>query len=138
MAKPENTAYQIMADFEKCDKSKYIHATDGPVALDPSCVSMGQAGRWRTANTATLKATLLRFDYPQKGHITFGYKNAEKLLSKVRAAAKKQFKKKDRPSFYLRKMTMSEFIAHPEFERYKKNTIVQGLFKKYLLLDLMK
>lgn len=135
MAKPENTAYQIMADFSNTVDDVFIVKTDDDiVALHPSSI-MGFDGDSLRVNNLDKKARILHFDYPDKGAITFGFYKAMKLLNQCRKRAKIDFKKGQRPAFYLRKLTMSEFMAHPDFDKYAKlNTKIRQVFKRYMLL----
>ena len=138
MAKPQNTAYQVQGDFTALNTDDNVIAIShtGPVGLDPLCVADGKLKLGR--RNGMLQERLLAFVAPEKAYISFGYSNAEALLKQCREQSKRQFKKGARPTFFLRKMTMSEFMSHPEFERYKNSKNVQQVFKKYLLLDLLK
>ena len=133
MAKPEHTAYMVMADFDNIEKGEHIVNHDGPVGLDPTCITSGMLKRSLGRNRYNLY-----FNTPENSHITFGYDKAEALLKQCRSTAKQQFKKGQRPTFFLRKMTMSEFMSHKEFEVYSSSTTIRKIFKKYLLLDLLK
>lgn len=128
MAKPQHTAYQLQGDFTNVE-----HSHTGPVGLDVDCISGGnlkEAPAWRKGNVA------LVFVAPEDAHIAFGYDKADHLLNQCRKAAKLQFKKGARPTFFLRKLTMSEFMAHKEFKKHKSaNPVVRSVFKKYLLID---
>jgi len=136
MAKPEHTAYMVMADFTHLNTDEYIVTHTSPVGLDPSCLAQGSLKRARVFGKSN---DVLHFNTPEDAWISFGFENADKLLQECRKAAKTQFKKGARPTFFLRKMTMSEFMAHKEFKKYKAhNEIVRKVFKKYLLLDLLK
>lgn len=134
MAKPEHTAYQLMADFGdntvEAWTGKGVEAHTGPVAIAESCIKAGNA-------RSTYFATRLAFAMPADGHITFGLSKAETLLKIARVAAKDDFSKGVRPSFFLRKLTMSEFIAHKNFKNYKGDPLIKTLYKKYLLMDLL-
>ncbi len=119
MAKPEHTAYQVQADFDSVIKG-----------IDVECISSGKLKQmnWRK--------TSMHFNHPANAYVSFGYAGADALLKQCRAAARQEFKKGERPTFFLRKMTMSEFMAHKEFKKYRSsNPTVQKVFKKYLLLD---
>lgn len=136
MAKPQNTAYQVQGDFTALNTDDNVIAIShtGPVGLDPLCVADGKLKLGR--RNGMLQERLLAFVAPEKAYISFGYSNAEALLKQCRSTAKQQFKKGERPTFFLRKMTMSEFMAHKEFKKYRSsNPTVQKIFKKYLLLD---
>ena len=134
MAKPRHTAYQVQANFDGIDMSQYLVAHEGPVGLDPSCITGGRlkmADRWRRTRDHIIFATA------EDGHITFGYDKAEALLKECRKCAKEQFKKGGRPAFFLRKLTMSDFMAHKGFKNYKNDATVKSVFKKYQLMDLL-
>lgn len=139
MAKPEHTAYQVQADFRgrKGIPPVYDEPINytGPVAIADSCI---KGGSFRAIQSYRRKKDVqLAFSMPESGHVTFGYSKAEDLLKKARKAAKLDFNKGERPSFFLRKLTMSEFIAHKQFKNYKGNAMIKTLYKKYLLMDLL-
>ncbi len=140
MAKPEHTAYQVQADFRgrKGIPPVYEEPVNyaGPVAIAGSCIL---AGNLRAIQSYRRKKdSQLAFSMPESGHISFGYRKAEDLLKIARKAAKEDFNKGERPSFFLRKLTMSEFMAHKEFKNYKHHSIVKQIFKKYLVMDLLR
>ncbi len=139
MAKPEHTAYQVQADFRgrKGIPPVYDEPVDyaGPVAISDSCIKAN--GLRAIQSYRRKKDAQLAFSMPDSGHITFGYKKAEDLLKIARRAAKEDFSKGERPSFFLRKLTMSEFIAHKQFKNYKGSALIKTLYKKYLLMDLL-
>ena len=135
MAKPQHTAYQLQADFTNMNTDENTVTHTGPVALDTDCVSNGvikASASWRF----TKQAKAMVFIAPEDGYVSFGYDKAEKLLKECRKIGKEQFKKGQRPTFFLRKLTMSEFMDHKEFKKHKSaNPIVRSVFKKYLLID---
>jgi hypothetical protein len=135
MAKPCHTAYQVMADFSKAQhENDFLVTSDEPVALDVSCIE-GSGGRLKNTRRFGKANRSIYFSYPSEGYVSFGYDNAMRLLEEVRKQAKFDFKKGARPSFYLRKLTMSEFMVHPEFKKYAhSNVTVQKVFKRYMLL----
>ena len=120
MAKPQHPAYQVQANFD----------SDVIKGIDIECIAAGKLKRlnWRK--------TSMHFNTLENSYVSFGYAGAEALLKQCRSEAKSQFKKGERPTFFLRKLTMSEFMAHKEFKKYRSsNPTVQKIFKKYLLLD---
>ena len=142
MAKPQHTAYQIQADFNgkesfvKMKTAEGIESFSGPVAINTSCVRAGKIRQ--VANRRQDQKHRLSFTTPEYGYIQFGYSKAEKMLEDVRKIAKMQFTKGERPSFFLRKITMSDFMNHAQFVNYKDNSEIKSLYKKYLLMDLLK
>ena len=144
MAKPEHTPYQVIADFsaaEKCDFAlANIDITDENkhLALSPECMK-GELVRIRTEHWRKIQANPMIFELPENGHVTFGFDSAFALLEQARKLAKKHFKKGQRPSFYLRKLTMSEFMVHKEFQKHmKSNKTIQKVYKDFLLFEHMK
>lgn len=142
MAKPEHTAYQIQADFSDKESFVKIMTEDGmavftgPVALNTSCI---QAGKIKSAaNPRKNKTKRIIFAKSEYGYVNFGYSKADAMLDSVRKIAKIQFTKGERPSFFLRKLTMSEFMTHEQFQSYKGSELIKSLYKKYLLMDLLK
>ena len=137
MAKPEHTAYQLQADFgDKNSPVMDISEHVGPLAINTSCVKNGVIQT--VPSYRNDQKNRLVFATPEHGYVHFGYEKADKMLIAAREIAKSQFTKGTRPSFFLRKLTMSEFMAHDEFSNYKGTDQVRRLYKKYLLLDLMK
>jgi hypothetical protein len=135
MAKPEHTAYQVLADFSKLNTDDYIVTHTVPVGLDTSCIQ-GPGGNIKVQNRFGKQNHDMSFTAPEDAFVSFGFTHADNLLQQARHFAKKQFKKGHRPTFFLRKMTMSEFMAHKEFKKYRtSNATVQNVFKKYLLLE---
>ena len=131
MAKPEHTAYQIQADF-----SNVSHSHEGIVGIDPSCINnkthLKAVGRFGRSQFDITCCAL------EDAVIHFGSADASVLMERLREHAKTQFKKGVRPTFFLRKLTMSEFLEHKNFKDYKDNATVKRIFKKYLLLDLIR
>lgn len=140
MAKPNHTAYQLQADFSGVDimvqTGKYTTSEDGVSAIHPGCLQGGAFKRSKNQWSAPDRA--IHFSTPEQGYVTFGFDKAEKLLNSARGYAKTQFKKGERPAFFLRKLTMSEFMAHSQFVNYSNDLLVKTLYKKYLLLDLLR
>ena len=133
MAKPEHTAYMVMGDFTHLNTEEYIVTHTAPVGLDPNCVSAGVLKAVR--QFVRSNRSKLTFNHPDESHVSFGFDSATRLLEECRQESKQQFKKGARPTFFLRRMTMSEFMAHSEFKKYRtSNKTVQKVFKKYLLL----
>ena len=139
MAKPEHTAYQVQADFRgrKGTPPVYDEPVDynGPVAISDSCIKSGKLRAIQSYRRK--KDAQLAFSMPESGNVIFGYDKASALLRIARKAAKQDFSKGERPSFFLRKLTMSEFMAHEQFKNHKGSETVKALYKKYLLMDLL-
>jgi len=133
MAKPQHTAYQVLADFGKTITIDGETTRTGHVGIDPTFI---RDGNLKKALSSKL-FSLIKFREPEDAHVTFGFKNAESLLRQCRAESKKQFKKGERPAFFIQKLTMSEFMAHSQFSKYKNDPTVKLIFKKYLLMDLL-
>ena len=139
MAKPEHTAYQVQADFRGRAGTPPVYDEPinytGPVAIADSCV---KGGKLRAIQSYRRKKDArLAFSTPENGYLSFGYVSAENLLKVARGAAKEDFNKGERPSLYLRKLTMSEFMNHKQFKNHKGNPTIKSLYKKYLLMDLL-
>ena len=130
MAKPEHTAYQIQVVFSNTDSQEIL-------AIDDDCINSGKL-RPALVSYKKAKSDRIQISTAKLGHISFGYSNADTLLKQVRMAAKEEFSKGERPSFFLRKLTMSEFMTHENFKNYKNNSLIKILYKKYLLMDLLK
>ena len=136
MAQPENTAYQIQACFQApiTLDGTLIHP-ESIVGISPNCIRQGTL---RSGMTYRRQQGLIKFTAVEDGYVSWGFNKANKLLTTTRKEAKSQFKKGVRPTFFLRKLTMSEFMSHSQFSVYKDTPVVKALYKKYLLMDLLK
>lgn len=135
MAKPQHTAYQVLADFGKTITIDGETTRTGHVGIDPTFIRDGNLKKAMAHKFG--RGNNIKFREPEDAHVTFGFKNAESLLRQCRKESKKQFKKGERPAFFIRKLTMSEFMAHSQFKNYKNDPTVKLIFKKYLLMDLL-
>lgn len=151
MAKPEHTAYQILADFGEIEspvtfkgEGGTVETLVGPAGLNTDCIQFRQAQPALKAapSFADITGTAMRIGghpivltFPSEGFLCFGYAKANTLLEQCRKQAKTQYKKGERPTFFMRKMTMSDFMSHKGFKQYKDHSTVKSLYKKYLLLN---
>jgi len=147
MAKPCHTCYQVQADFTDMDPDKIKadfwtergitdRIQDGYIGINPTCLARGTLRQQQSYSNKGVDR--IRFSTLEEGQITFGLDKAEALVKSLREAAKKQFIKGARPAFFLRKMTMSEFLDHKNFKNYKDDPTVKRVFKKYHLMDLLR
>jgi len=144
MAKPEHTAYQILADFGEIEspvtfkgEGGTVETLVGPAGLNTDCIQFRQAQPALKAAPSFMRTGghPITLTFPSEGFLCFGYSKANNLLEQCRKQAKSQYKKGERPTFFMRKMTMSDFMSHKEFKTYKDNSTVKSLYKKYLLLN---
>ena len=141
MAKPEHTAYQVFADFSALNKIAPVSHPE-PVALSPKSIhwdrGFAKLGARQRLPAIRYGSEPFNFVSAEEGFVSFGLNEAEELIKQCREVAKTEFEKGTRPAFFLRKLSMSEFIAHKNFAAYKDHSIVGRVFKKYLLMDLLR